>query len=149
LIYYPTPLLQDFQSCKILNTSLYSISHFETFHASFASGVKDNFTFFMAQGPDLSIYLFLITAFFFFFFFFFYLYQFGLNLGNHSNLFLWVVSDLSSGGTFLAWLIPMGCCAHPERTVSSRDCGLGLGVGLSSRWRCRSQTKGCFVGGFT
>jgi len=60
----------------------------------------------MARGPDLSIYLFLITT-----FFFFYLYQFGLNLGNHSNLFHWVVSGLQNLGTFRLGLSPMGCCA--------------------------------------
>lgn len=65
----------------------------------------------MAPGPDLSIYLFLITA----FFSFLYLYRSGLDLGNHSNLFHWVDSGLQHVATFLAWLIPPGllCRCHP------------------------------------
>lgn len=61
----------------------------------------------MAMGPDLSIYLFLITA----FFSFLYLYRSGLDLGSHSNLFHWVDSGLQHVATFLALLIPLGCCA--------------------------------------
>lgn len=108
---WPNPFCNKIsQRRKILNTSLYPISRFDTFHASFASGVKDNFTFFMAPGPDLSIYLFLITA----FFSFLYLYRSGLDLGNHSNLFHRVDSGLQQRGNFfgLGWSPPpQGCCA--------------------------------------
>lgn len=89
----------------------------------------------MAPGPDLSIYLFLITA----FFSFLYLYRSGLDLGNHSNLFHWVDSGLQHVATFLAWLVPPGGC--PAGTIHGgivdfrrRERG-----GFVLDWRLRQQ----------
>lgn len=88
----------------------------------------------MAPGPDLSIYLFLITA----FFSFLYLYGSGLDLGNHSNLFHWVDSGLQHVATFWLGWFPPGCCAGAIQggTVVGREWQRG---GFVLGWRLRQQ----------
>lgn len=84
----------------------------------------------MAPGPDLSIYLFLITA----FFSFLYLYRSGLDLGSHSNLFHRVDSGLQHVATFLAWLISPRAAVQVPSMGESWFVGNGKGVVLCWVW---------------